>query len=932
MSSSLHTGPSEVDDVTVVDGSAPAESPSVAAGSRLGRYVLLEEVGSGGMGVVMAAYDTELDRRVALKLLRPHLSRRGEARMRREARSLAQLQHPSVITVFEVGAHEGQLFIAMEYIEGLTFDRWVDRRQPAWPRVIEIAIDAARGLAAAHAVGLVHRDIKPSNILVGKDGRVCVADFGIATAIDPAVAAEEPPLAARRVSGSQDTVEVRSPAAAISGSVRVDGAAPRTEVGTVVGTPAYMSPEQHRGEGVDARSDQFAFCVALYRVLYQEAPFDGEELESLRAAVSSGEVRPPPSGTDVPVAVRRVLLRGLSASPSGRWPSMEALIEALQRALGRRRRRTGVIVAAALVAAGVVGAAVLPEEPVEQLVCPSASERLRGVWDDERRVAMRDAFTASERPYAVDAFTRTAERLDAHAAHWSERYAAVCEQLDGAGASVELDMEMACLRERREELGALVELLARADEKAVAKATQAAAELESVETCEARGAEEAQLASPPASQRDEVEEIRLVLARAEAAYKAGLIGLGKERAHEARERAAALGYLPVQVEALYRAGQLEGLDGQLDQAAGYLADAALRAVEARHDRIAVRAATMQAFVVGYQQGRHEEGLTWLRHATAALGRMGADPLLDAELRVTRAAILTAQGSYEPALADFRAGLRQREEALGADHPIVASSFNNLGSVLVELGRYEDALEALEKARGIWERAYGPRHPVVGTAENGIGAVLEQMGRWDEARERLELALQIREEAFGPDHVNVAITLDNLGSVLTRLGDYPRARTAIERSLDLRTKTLGPRHPHVGSSLVNLGLVAEREGRLDEAAQHDRGAIELWEELLGPEHPYLGFPLTGLGRVMHAQGNDDEARDLLERALSIREAVGKPLELAETRIALAEVLWATEPARARELAERARSEALGDALGRVSLRDEIDAWLADHPLP
>ncbi|MEX1363387.1 MAG: tetratricopeptide repeat protein, partial [Nannocystaceae bacterium] len=564
------------------------------------------------------------------------------------------------------------------------------------------------------------------------------------------------------------------------------------------------------------------------------------------------------------------------------------------------------------------------------VVCPAAQERLLGVWDDARRVAMRDAFTASTLPYAVDAWNRTEERLDAHAERWSERYDALCQRLGGGEQSRSLDATMACLRQRREELGALVELLADGDEATIAKATEAAADLTPVDVCEEQGAEAAQMALPAAADQPEVDEIRLVLARAEAAYKTGMVGRGMEHARQAHERAQALGYLPLEVEALYFRGKLEVIDGQLAAAEQDLADAALRAVEARYDRIAVRAATTQAFVVGYQQGRPDEGMKWLRHATAALERLGNDRLLDAELRITRASILTSQGRFEPALVDFRAGLLERQEVLGDGHPTVAASYNNLGSVLVEVGRLDEALEALEHARRIWEHAYGPRHPVLGTALTGIGAILEQMGRWPEARERLEQALRVREDAFGPDHFNVAITLDNLGSVLARLGETDRARSVIERSLTLRERTLGPRHPHIGSSLVNLGLVAELEGKLDEACDYEERAIELWEETLGAEHPYLTVPLTILGRAELARGNPERARQLLERALAIGEEVDKPSERAETRLALARALWEQDPAQARILAERARADVQGPSAGKVALRGQIDRWLADHP--
>ncbi len=901
---------------------------------RLGRYVLLEEVGTGGMGVVMAAFDHELGRRVALKLLRPHMSRSGETRMKREAQSLAQLQHPSVVTVFEVGKLDGQLFIAMEYIEGKTFDTWAAKHRPPWRKVVEVAVRAGRGLAAAHAAGLVHRDIKPSNILVGSDGRVCVADFGIAVAASRNSDSRGSGRHAA-VDGSrspEETVELAGSMAVASSSIRVDGLH-YTEAGVVVGTPAYMAPEQHRGAVVDARSDQFAFCVTLYRVLYDDMPFAGEELESLRASVDAGAVKPPPADSSVPPSVRRVLLRGLEVNAERRWPTMTALLDALERTLGRRRR--WVAAGGALGAVGLVGAAAAvmatDSAGTSEVACPTADERLAGVWDDDRQARTREAFLATKLPYALDAWERTRERLDRHAETWSTRYQALCAAMSDEAAGAAVDLEMGCLGRRREELSALVELMLQGDEAVVAKATEAAAELATVESCRTLGDEAAAMAEPTPEQRETVEEIRLTLARAEAAFKAGTFELGIDHAQQARAQAKAVGYVPVEVEALYRLGTLQGVTSRLAEAEESLGDAALRAVEVRHDRVAARAASMQAFVVGYQQGRAEDGMMWIRHATAALERLGPDRELEAELRITRAAILNAQGRYDEALPEFREALQQRREALGDEHPKVASSYNNMGSALVDLGRYDEALEALERAKAIWEKSYGPTHPVVATAVNGLGVVLERSGRWSEALVQLEAALALREATFGPEHVNVAITLDNLGSVLTRLGRYDEARAASQRALELRGKHLGVRHPHYASSLVNLGLVAEKQGRLDEALRHNRRALEIWEEVLGADHPYIAFPLTSMGRAEFGRGNTDEARALLERALKLQAGNGSPYEMAETEFALAQVRWSAQPQQARESAQRAVAHLEGEAHAGAEFRGTIEAWLRAHPI-
>jgi len=271
--------------------------------TRIGRFRLLACVGRGGMGVVWSAHDDELDRKVAIKLLRPELSARD---LTNEARALAKLSHPNVVSVFDVGEHGGQRFIAMEFVEGDTLRMWL-----AQPRglsdIVDVFVAAGEGLAAAHDVGLVHRDFKPDNVLVGADGRPRVLDFGLARPPDPGAASEPPALDA-----DADPL-----------------ATSMTQAGLMLGTPAYMAPEQHLGDSADARSDQFAFAVALYEGLTGALPFKGADLRTLSLAVVRGKLVTPPSGA-VPPALFEVVKRALSVDPDARYPDIRTLIAALQ--------------------------------------------------------------------------------------------------------------------------------------------------------------------------------------------------------------------------------------------------------------------------------------------------------------------------------------------------------------------------------------------------------------------------------------------------------------------------------------------------------------------------------------------------------------------------------------------------------------------------
>jgi serine/threonine protein kinase/Tfp pilus assembly protein PilF len=297
----------------LADESKPfaATAPTTA----VGRYLVERELGSGGMGLVYAGYDPELGRKVAIKLMRPEASGKadpsqGRARLLREAQALAQLTHPNVIAIHDVGTFGDQVFIAMEYVEGCTLTDWLLAQKRSWSEIVSIFVQAGSGLGAAHAKGIVHRDFKPDNLWVGEDGRAQVLDFGLARPISTQPA--EPP-------GEENKLSPRL--AMLRASI--------TETGKLLGTPAYMAPEQRRGEVGDARSDQFSFCVALYQALYGEFPFRAESVEAPRHQVKQRTLKEMPKPRGVPSWLRRVLLRGLTANPADRYPSMDRLLQEL---------------------------------------------------------------------------------------------------------------------------------------------------------------------------------------------------------------------------------------------------------------------------------------------------------------------------------------------------------------------------------------------------------------------------------------------------------------------------------------------------------------------------------------------------------------------------------------------------------------------------
>ena len=296
-----------------MDGSAGSETSEV---ERVGRYLLLNKLGQGGMGVVYAAYDPNLDRRVALKLLRSDAGK--QSWLLREGQALGRLAHPNVVGVHEIGQHDGHIFLAMELVEGPTLKSWVEERRHPALEIIQRFVEAGHGLAAAHAAGLVHRDFKPDNVLIGKDGRVRVSDFGIA-------ALSEAPL-------PENTPPLPSPPTSLLTT-------PLTSTNSRVGTPVYMSPEQFRGGPVTAASDQWSFCVALYQAIYGVLPFPAGNMRELMWSVQYEAPASPPRLAEAPLWLGPILLRGLSRDPAQRFASMTELLTAIERYLPGDPRR-----------------------------------------------------------------------------------------------------------------------------------------------------------------------------------------------------------------------------------------------------------------------------------------------------------------------------------------------------------------------------------------------------------------------------------------------------------------------------------------------------------------------------------------------------------------------------------------------------------------
>ncbi|OJT26133.1 hypothetical protein BO221_09940 [Archangium sp. Cb G35] len=868
-------------------------------GARVGRYVLQRRVGEGGMGVVFAAYDPDLDREVALKLLKPGAVADAEARGRlvREAQALARLSHPNVVIVHDVSQDGDTVFLAMELVRGRTLRQWLAEAPRPWREVLSRFLLAGQGLAAAHAVGLVHRDFKPDNVLLGDDGQVRVTDFGLARAV---LAPQTPP-------------EPRD------GEGPVRETPPRggdTITGVRLGTPAYMSPEQWRGLRADARSDQFSFCVALYEALFGQRPFAGDSPEERIQALRGGRVTPPPRGARVPGAVREAVLRGLAAEPDSRHPTLDALLTRLDSGSRARRGRWAAAALAAGVAASAAAGFGLARGDASR-VCTGFEARLEGTWDAARRARLEQRFRQGAPPGRGDSFESTARALDAYAQALVAQERQSCEDTRVRRAQSEqlMDLRAACLDGRRQALNDLVELLEGGEREALTRATEAARQLPSLAACADRDALARVDPLPEAPEaRRRLAALRRELDGLRVQGSAGVHERALLRLEETVEALRGLGHRPTLAWALLLLGELRGTAGNF-AAAREVLEEAVRVAEAGHDdETAARAWNRLLYTEAEGLGLNKEAQRTARMAEAALERLGPEASLEvaAELRRVRSSLSYRQGDYARALTDASEALSLLERARGPQDVALADVLTGMGSALNALGRYAEAERHHARALALVEAVYGQEHPLRAVHLNNVATALRLQGKVADAVARYGEALELSERLLGAEHsstsmirvnlgdalslrgqlaealphyeralaslreggdggqLRMAHVLLSLGNVQADLGQHTRAEAAYREALAIQEAHLGPRHPDVALSRNNLGWVAMDVGRLHDARDHFEAARGLWEATLGPEHPKVASALYNLGHVELRLRRVRPALLHLRQALELRE--------------------------------------------------------------
>jgi serine/threonine-protein kinase len=955
----------------------------------LSRYIVLSRLAVGGAGVVYTAYDPELDRRVAIKLLAAHPRRdtadsATRARLLREAQAMARLSHPNVIAVYDVGTYDEDeplslrgaesngsevprrgVFVVMELVDGVSLAEWLHGGPHRWRDVLEIFLAAGRGLAAAHAGGVVHRDFKPGNVLVGRDGRVRVLDFGLARALTAEddgdttarpQAPSDPHQIAREQSGASEPDELAAPVAA--GTQGPLLGSPLTQTGTIMGTPAYMAPEQHRGPTKDERVDQFSFCAALYEGLYGRLPFSGPGLEALEKQKSEGVARPVPRGTRVPAWLHRAVLRGLSPDPEQRFPSMAALLAVLERRARAWRRRLPVAVALLAVAMGAF-ALVGRGDRDSGSACAGQSSQLSAVWDADVRHEVHAAFMATEKPFAEAAWNSVSRAMDDYAGTWLAMRVEVCQaNLASGGENLEaIGRRLLCLDRRLTRMGELTNMFLDADAAVVERAVAAVGALPPLSHCAGADPRMGGELPPDSALRDKLLGIDAELARAEVLRQGGRYAEAIEPAERAVDAALGLGHPQTEARARLVLADLRADAGDADAAETLLHEARRLAVRVGDDELALRVLVALVGVVCGDQARYSEGEALALLAAAKLEYRGLRDDMDAQLAFELGRLRKAQGRYDEALRALDDALELTTRIHGAADPRVADVLNQTGHVLDDKGHYEDALARYESVLSLRSETLGPDHPKVGAALNNVANIHGKLGRHEDALVGYGRALAIYEQGLGPGHPkiaglhhNVAIVLSNLGrneEALARhrrglairertlppeelLGRYDEALQYAQRALELRERVLGPEHPDVAFALNNVGAAVAELGRHEEALRHLQRALALREAAFGRDHPDVAYSLLEIGTSELALGRTSNAVRSLERALSIAKSrAASPERTADIQFALARALARSDPKRARTLALAARKAYEQSGSFPAELR-EVTKWLERRP--
>lgn len=858
----------------------PPGGATIRRGTEVARYLVLDTLGSGGMGRVFSAHDPELDRRVAIKVLfegRATHSSSGANELLREGRALASLRHPNIVSVYDIGWHEGELFIAMEYVEGKTFDAWQRDSTPSTSELLHHYLEAGAALATAHDAGIIHGDFKPANVMVDSSGRTVVLDFGLArTRVD----------AETVLDGDQDGVT------------------------RGIGTPAYMAPEQHSYQRATPLTDQFAFCVALYEGFVGKRPFPQRGLIKLTQAVLDGAYEAP--GTKMPGWIWREVERGLQLDPRDRHPDMHALLRALDP--GRRRRKLVGLAGAGIGLLATVGVLSMLGGPAP---CEDASAQLVGVWDPEIRAGL------DEQHANAAAWPAVRDQLDAFEQHWSTAWQESCEatHVHETQSEALLDQRMACLHGDR----VVVEAAVRQLEQGGRDVLQRAAALSAFSRDSSRCRTQAMLRQlpppPPGPQRERYDALLLVAAQQYAAStlandaQAALEILEAVELDESTHPAVRHAIERSRAEALRQLGRTsEARDAWLRAA---------RAADRGGDEVAfVQVASVLGFIEASGLDRSAVGEVWMERANSRAESLDLSHQERFNLSLRGAVVLRHRGLLKQAVTQLRALLESEGPSLNPGQE--GTLHQNLGDLYSALREHERAEAEFRLAIEQRSEALGADHREVGHSRFMLGRMLIEREQLDLAEVQLESAAAIfaNVEGGAPERV---MAEESRAILEAMRGDPLKAERKMVAVIALATETLEPQDRRLATLHINHARMLMMLGKLDDAAEEARRGLDLEESVLDSEHPDLVDGLSLLAQLELARGNAPLAETLATRSAALAPDAKTTLELQVAAL-MCRAHAACDPASAQ-----AEARALIDSADGVSdeerkgLQGSLEGW-------
>ncbi|WP_394827976.1 protein kinase domain-containing protein [Pendulispora albinea] len=882
------------------------------------------------MGCVYQAYDPKLNRNVAIKLI-GDLSRFAadptlRPRLLREAQALAQVVHPHVVSVFDVGEFREHMFFAMELIEGTTLRDELARGRHDLRTMLQWLDQAGRGLAAAHRAGLVHRDFKPDNVLIDRERRAKVVDFGLARAVD---ALRHDPVATAMLEEHATMWNRRI-----------------TETGAFLGTPAYMAPEQFSGSLTDARSDQFSFSIVAYEALFGSHPFSGKDGKLSVAALCNATIEV--KGPRRDPGYVRVLSRGLSRDPADRYPSLQHLLDDLVNVPRRRLRRAVAIATVVCAAAACFGGRAIQVHRAHR--CEAAAEQaLAGIWDAPRRGKLENVLAGDGKAFGRDVWERVAAALDGYGAQWKRTSTELCGRAgwwwsDGDAMHARSSM---CLDERRRQLRAVTDVLTNGDQNVRLRAPDVLVQLDALSACTnpAVLASTSVPAHHPGSSRN-VDRIRDLLAQSQALDEALQASPAKEAARRALELAREEHDRALAAEALYRLSVVQETDDEYDAAESSVVQALAEAESSGHERLLPRIWLQMLTIVGHEKDRYSEVERLVPFIETHVQRFDPQGPTHVELLFVLGVIEADRGNYERAIEQLRMVLDMTRTVFAENDLRRIQIYQHLIDVERAVSQFDKAIAHARLALAETEALFGKEHPRLAGTLSLLARMLTEQGDLAGARAAREHASRMVEQVFPSENTYLSKSLFDLGyayleaaepeaalSLFRRahtitvaeswngaselaamaraemeLGHLETARAMCEQALAIFTNVVGASHPE---SLK----VGARLGKILRALRRERDALQLCTQLLrtaeqapGP-HAMVGWVLLCIGESYEQLGQLPEALAALERAEKLLEETTTMLPFGrgpEIRFALARVLWRVggDRERARRLANEA----------------------------